>query len=975
MLPIGAYLLTFQATGYDDQTVVIAVSLAGPTKVTVVMKVNLDQAVPPTVVVSDQLSVGYQAAVTVNAVATGTSPFTFAWTQESGLPVTLAGAASDTLSFTTPDFATSMGSTPTTTAAAFKYARFGALGINPDQAGHSTFKVTVTDANGLSTSASVEVDSTRPTTGLRSVALGIPVHLQGDCAFLLVPSTPVCAISADCPTATSTCTVATAACGCTTDADCGGATSGLICSVTKICKAGCYGTGGNACPGGLTCSSTTAAAGYCSGSQTSWAWTLDLTKAPGSAATLVGAATQFPSFTPDVKGTYLATETVSGKKLTIYGGTWLGAMTSDGSAPAATCGICHTGSTAPDVWSDWRSTLHASALQRDLEGSAGPRFGEACLSCHTVGYDKTASNNGFDDLEAASGWTFPTVPATPTPGNWSPLVSNTTLGPLAGIQCENCHGPQSQPTGGPHASSLGANPDVAARVSWSGDVCASCHQQGPAYYFPSQHDAPGTRFVGHSNRQIAIAEGAWEKMPATLVAATGAVIPQGNNLKHCSRCHAAQGFAQYAKQIGQGEYAFLTNDSKPLSGANHPATGLELKAKGLALATVEAQTCQACHDPHLNDPIAHPHQLRLYDSVPAIPNGMSNVTGLGTGAICIACHNGRQGEHSDFAQNTVDVATGRFLAQPTLVAFPTEHDAPQAEMLYGFSTYFTPRYGPSAHLAIADTCAGCHAKLATGGEAAAHQSSNHAFGVDNTSCANCHSAATDGQALQAANQVQIDSLRAQIAQKMLTPIVAAINNVPASGAMVVAVRAYDLVSDSYSSSTSSYAGAALPAGWIDLVAGTGTTSPGVKNIPTSVGFTYSKGGSMLVVLNVPNAVTFTPTATGAAPVTTTSLAVSFTAIGTNQAAPNTLPGWPTAGKYYFSVWGPPAPAIGTVTGVYPVVPQPAWLVGSGASTVQTLMKAYWNVSVINNDGSRGIHNPSFFNSVVASTSAQLKALP
>src|SRR5262249_42533580 len=159
------------------------------------------------------------------------------------------------------------------------------------------------------------------------------------------------------------------------------------------------------------------------------------------------------------------------------------------------------------------------------------------------------------------------------------------------------------------------------------------------------------------------------------------------------------------------------------------------------------------------------------------------------------------------------------------------------------------------------------------------------FGVDNTICATCHGngpGAVDGVALQAANQMQIDSIRGLLASKMLSTVVAAINNVPASGSMVVAVRPYDIVSDSYSSASSTYS-TSPRTGWTDPAAGPATASPGVKNIPTSIGMTYTKTGSMLVVLNVPNAVTFQPTAAGAAPVTTTALAVAFTSISTNQA--------------------------------------------------------------------------------------------
>ncbi|MCL4753090.1 MAG: isopeptide-forming domain-containing fimbrial protein [Myxococcales bacterium] len=51
-------------------------------------------------------------------------------------------------------------------------------------------------------------------------------------------------------------------CGCDTDDDCGGAQSGRICENDK-CVDGCRGEGGNGCPTGESCSSTTAAPGVC----------------------------------------------------------------------------------------------------------------------------------------------------------------------------------------------------------------------------------------------------------------------------------------------------------------------------------------------------------------------------------------------------------------------------------------------------------------------------------------------------------------------------------------------------------------------------------------------------------------------------------------------------------------------------------------------------------------------------------------
>ncbi len=71
--------------------------------------------------------------------------------------------------------------------------------------------------------------------------------------------------SANCPAATPVCNVASGTCvaGCTTDAECGSATSGVVCNAAA-CVSGCRGTGGNGCPAGSVCSSTTSAVGTCS---------------------------------------------------------------------------------------------------------------------------------------------------------------------------------------------------------------------------------------------------------------------------------------------------------------------------------------------------------------------------------------------------------------------------------------------------------------------------------------------------------------------------------------------------------------------------------------------------------------------------------------------------------------------------------------------------------------------------------------
>jgi MYXO-CTERM domain-containing protein len=95
--------------------------------------------------------------------------------------------------------------------------------------------------------------------------------LDGDCA-----AGKLCSAQNTCvectPTDKSNCKIdekgdeckASGQCGCIFDNDCGVLDSGRVCDDTlKVCKAGCRGLGGNACPKGNHCTSATIAIGQC----------------------------------------------------------------------------------------------------------------------------------------------------------------------------------------------------------------------------------------------------------------------------------------------------------------------------------------------------------------------------------------------------------------------------------------------------------------------------------------------------------------------------------------------------------------------------------------------------------------------------------------------------------------------------------------------------------------------------------------
>ena len=225
---------------------------------------------------------------------------------------------------------------------------------------------------------------------------------------------------------------------------------------------------------------------------------------------------------------------------------------------ASACYECH-----PDKHTHWVQTGHAGAF--DTLTRMGMGTNAQCVACHAAGFGLPT---GF-------------VNATATPG-------------LAGVQCENCHGP---------ASDHAANPDDLPRrpvVEISANLCGGCHTDP---YHPT-YDEWATSLHAAVNPQVA----------ASFLNPTNAEA----QMKSCGVCHS-----------GSVRLALLNGTALP--------SGEEAAVMGI--------TCVVCHDAHRQT--AHGFQLRN-------PVASTNFYSYSTSAtnsfaaqydpqlnLCGQCHNAR----------------------------------------------------------------------------------------------------------------------------------------------------------------------------------------------------------------------------------------------------------------------------------------------------------------------------------------------
>jgi len=438
-------------------------------------------------------------------------------------------------------------------------------------------------------------------------------------------------------------------------------------------------------------------------------WTLT-SKPAGSATELDSTTTQWTTFVPDVLGDYVVTLSIGGAdtSVTITSANFIGVDRNDVSGGTAfTCRTCHIFA-KPEVFAEWSESGHAKKFEKGMNGDNGAYWGQSCFKCHTTGFNQSADNGGFDDIQTAVGFVDTQWKPSAVPVYDSFLTTDKKmLSLVAGIGCEQCHGPKN-----PGHFGEGTQPKT-----MDAKMCGQCHDEPWRHNYYSMWSN-----AGHSNPP-------WSNSHSS----SGSEVVTDYTLQTCVRCHDGQAFVNFTK----GE----SFDNR--------------RSSGYSKLTRTEITCQTCHDPHSTE-------LRV-----APPAGDTLSTGynyssvnLGKGKLCVNCHKYRRAE-SEYIQNT---SASSFRG-------PHHRGAGDVYLGKNGFTFGQEIPSSVGHRLVENACVGCHmSPTPDTGSVARDHIGGHSWNMeymgpdsveyDNvTKCVDCHTGITSFDEIVAAVDYDKDGTR------------------------------------------------------------------------------------------------------------------------------------------------------------------------------------------------------------------------
>lgn len=317
------------------------------------------------------------------------------------------------------------------------------------------------------------------------------------------------------------------------------------------------------------------------------------------------------------------------------------------------------------------NTPHANAYIDPAFKAAGGQTKASCVVCHTVGYGLPT---GFNFTNQSGFLTYATN--------------------LAGVQCENCHGPAANHAAAPD------DPTVLPRVEVAATLCGGCHSGEKHPTYEEWSVSPHSAVVPHVLDSMASST---------------------NSIRSCGVCHSGS--------------ARLTL----INGAD-PAVSL---AKDYNVPL----TCAVCHDPHatnanpvqLRDPVASTNDFHFLSSDVATVAAFTNKYNASANInLCAQCHNdrgaswtdgnGARAPHHSLQYNFLLGSVGE-LQNGTATFNPGSHAGLPSSAVHSISGTFY----------LTNQCVSCH--MQPEGESPHSHTFEPAYNV----CANCH----DGAAAEA----------------------------------------------------------------------------------------------------------------------------------------------------------------------------------------------------------------------------------
>ena len=300
---------------------------------------------------------------------------------------------------------------------------------------------------------------------------------------------------------------------------------------------------------------------------------------------------------------------------------------------------------------------------------------QACAGCHDnirntelkTRHARAFTNTTFVAANRTVGYRLP-----------SGFISVAATPQLAGVQCENCHGPAAN-----HAANE-IDPTVRPRVELAATVCGGCHT-GPMH--PTYEE-----WKSSEHAQVD------EEVLATMNSST-------DNLSGCGRCHS-----------GSVRLSLLKNDPLPVGDADVPIV------------------CVVCHDPHQTN--GYPAQLRnpMASTSDYFLTTSDNFTNKYNPRIniCAQCHNDRgaawtdtsRAPHNSLQYNFLIGSIGELSDGPATFN-PGSHTGLPGSAQYSISGTFY----------LTNQCVSCHMQK----DAPPANTHSHTFEVDSHDvCMNCH---------------------------------------------------------------------------------------------------------------------------------------------------------------------------------------------------------------------------------------------